>query len=155
MKYLLCSLITCLAFFACYAQGYRLEGMELKPDGNIVFESGTANIKPESEAALRNVKKYLDDKTYITLLRVEGHVDGSGQDQTLSEARANAIATWLVNAGVDCMRLTPVGFGNTKPVSEIKAANNRIAFANAALKGRPIGGMPVDGGGKVAGDPCK
>jgi len=26
---------------------------------------------------------------------------------------------------------------------------------NAALRGKPIGGMPVDGGGKVAGDPCK
>lgn len=132
-----------------------MEGMEVKPEGAILFETGTATIKTESEAALRNTKKYLNDKTYITLLRIEGHVDGSGKDQALSEARANAIATWLVNAGVDCKRLIPVGFGNSKPVSEIKSANNRIVFANAALKGHPIGGMPVDGGGKVSGDPCK
>jgi OOP family OmpA-OmpF porin len=155
MRHLFATLTACLAFAAAGAQGYHMEGMEVKPESNIVFETGTANIKPESEAALRNIKKYLDDKTYITLLRIEGHVDGGAQDQKLSEARANAIAKWLVSAGVDCKRLIPVGFGNTKPVSEIKAANNRIAFCNAALKGHAIGGMPADGGGAVAGDPCK
>ena len=62
--------------------------------------------------------------------------------------------------GIDCKRLIPVGFGETKPVApndtpDNKAQNRRTAFVNAALKGKPIGGMPVDGGGKVAGDPCK
>ena len=36
-----------------------------------------------------------------------------------------------------------------------KAQNRRTSFVNASLKGKPIGGMPVDGGGKVSGDPCK
>ncbi|MBP6608828.1 MAG: carboxypeptidase regulatory-like domain-containing protein, partial [Deltaproteobacteria bacterium] len=35
-----------------------------------------------------------------------------------------------------------------------RAQNRRVAFVNAALRGRPIGGMPIDGGGKVAGDLC-
>jgi len=30
----------------------------------------------------------------------------------------------------------------------------RTLFVNAALRGKAIGGMPVDGNGQVAGDPC-
>jgi len=69
------------------------------------------------------------------------------------------VARGLVEKGVDCKRLVPVGFANTKPVAENatpegKAKNCRMAFVNAALRDRPIGGLPVDGDGKLAGDPC-
>jgi OOP family OmpA-OmpF porin len=53
-----------------------------------------------------------------------------------------------------------VGFGGSKPVAsnttpEGRGQNRRVAFINAALRGRAIGGMPLDGGGKVAsGDLC-
>jgi OOP family OmpA-OmpF porin len=132
-----------------------MNGMEVVPSTGIFFKIGTATLSPESDKALNIIKAYLDSKTYVSLMRIEGHVDGSSQDQALSEARANAVVKWLIDAGVDCKRLIPVGFGNTKPVSEVHAANNRISFVNAMLKGRAIGGMPVDGSGKVAGDPCK
>lgn len=36
-----------------------------------------------------------------------------------------------------------------------KAQNRRTGFVIAALNGKPIAGVPVNGGGKVAGDPCK
>ena len=70
------------------------------------------------------------------------------------------MARKLVSLGVDCKRLVPVGFGGTKPVAENttpdgKAQNRRITFVAAALRGVLIGGMPADGGGKVAGDPCE
>ena len=66
----------------------------------------------------------------------------------------------MVAVGIKCDRLIPVGFGSAKPIvpndtPDHKAQNRRIAFVNAALRGRAIGGMPVDGGGKVAGDPCR
>jgi OOP family OmpA-OmpF porin len=53
----------------------------------------------------------------------------------------------------------PVGFGHTRPIvpndtTENRARNRRVAFVRAALNGRSIGGEPLDGGGKVAGDPC-
>jgi len=37
---------------------------------------------------------------------------------------------------------------------ENKAQNRRVTFVPAELRGRLIGGLPADGGGKVAGDPC-
>ncbi|MFN8252063.1 MAG: OmpA family protein [Ferruginibacter sp.] len=144
------------------AQDYQLEGNEVKISKAIIFETGTDKLKPESNAALEIIKQYLTDKSYISTLRVEGHTDNNGNvsaNQTLSEKRALAVCKKLVEMGVDCKRLLPVGFGGSKPVAENssaegKAQNRRTSFINAALRGRLIGGMPADGGGKVAGDPC-
>jgi len=94
---------------------------------------------------------------------VEGHTDNSAATpvgQALTEKRALAACKWLVENGIDCKRLIAVGFGSTKPVVSNdnpldKAQNRRIEFIPAALRGKAIGGMPLDGGGVVAGDPCK
>ena len=133
---------------------YWIEQNEVRTEHVISFATGKAEILPESLPALVTIKKYLEDKSYISLLRVEGHVSCGPGAQALSEARALAVCRWLINAGVDCKRLLPVGFGCTKPIMDVDYDNGRITFVNAALKGRAIGGMPVDGGGKVAGDPC-
>ena len=140
-----------------------IEGNQLKLSSPVVFETGSDKLKPESDAVLAHVKEYLDAKSYISLLRIEVHTDSQGgteANQKLSEKRALAVARWLVAKGVPCGRLIAVGFGETKPVAtnataEGRAQNRRTMFVNAALRGRPIGGMPVDGGGKVAGDVCK
>jgi OOP family OmpA-OmpF porin len=161
MKYCLLFLFTFLNI-ASFAQDYKLEGNEVKIEKPVLFESGSAKLKPESTAALEIIKKYLDDKSYISLLRVECHTDNAGDNdasQVLSEKRALSVCAALVKMGADCKRLIAVGFGGTKPVAdngtpEGKAANRRVSFINAALRSRPIGGMPVDGGGKVAADIC-
>jgi OOP family OmpA-OmpF porin len=142
---------------------FQMENGALKLPAPITFVTGGDKVNPDSAAALDHVAAYLKAKDYITLLRIEVHTDTDGSaeaNQKLSEQRAMAIARELIGRGVTCDRLIPVGFGGTKPVApndtpENKALNRRAVFANAALKGRPIGGMPVDGGGKVAGDPCK
>jgi OOP family OmpA-OmpF porin len=158
-----CFLIIFLGFFqATIAQSFKIENNQLVVPDPIVFETGTAKIKPESESALNHVKTYLETKTFISLLRIEGHTDNQGnkeKNQKLSEQRALAIAKWLINKGIDCKRLVAVGFGDTKPIAENatpegRNQNRRTVFVNAALRGRSIGGMPTDGGGKVAGDSC-
>ncbi len=142
---------------------FQLDGNALVLPESIVFESGNDKLKPASDAALKHVVAYLTDKTYISLLRVENHSDNAGDAklaQSLSERRALAITRWLVAHGISCQRLIPVGFGASKPIAsnatpDGQAANRRSTFVNAMLRGRAIGGMPVDGGGVVAGDPCK
>jgi len=144
------------------AQDYKLEGSEVKLTAEIKFGAASAVLLPESDEALTIIKKYLDDKSYISLLRVEGHTAGEGLagDQALSEKRALAVCKRLVEMGVDCKRLIAVGFGNQKPVADNstaagRAANKRIAFVNVSLRGHVIGGLPTDGGGNVAaGDLC-
>jgi OOP family OmpA-OmpF porin len=142
---------------------FELEGNMLKIPGPVVFKTDSDQLAPESSVVLEHVRNYLQAKSYISLMRIEGHLDGAGNSaalQTLSEKRAMAVARWLVAHGIDCQRLLPVGFGSNKPIAdnrtpEGKAQNRRISFVNAALRGRAIGGFPLDGGGKVAGDPCK
>ncbi len=155
--------ILILTGFCSKAQDYKLEGNEVKISQSILFETASSKLKPESDAALLIIKKYLDDKSYITLLRVEGHSDNTGRpesNQQLTQNRALAVCIRLVELGVDCKRLLPVGFGRNKPVAsndtpEGKSQNNRISFINVSLRGHAIGGMPEDGGGVVAGDVCK
>lgn len=143
------------------AMNFEVENGQLKLPGPVMFETGKSVLKPESDAVLDVVQKYLEAKPAITLLRIEGHTDNVGiaaDNQRLSEGRAMAVAQWLVAKGISCKRLLPTGFGQDKPIADNKTPegreqNRRTAFINAELKGKAIGGMPVDGGGKVAGDP--
>ncbi len=128
---------------------YSLDGNRLELPSPIVF-TGEA-LDPASDPALEHVRGYLAAKDYITVLRVEGHAD----DQAQSERRALAVARWLIAHGIDCKRLIAVGFGPTKPIADAstpegRAQNTRIELHNAQLRGRAIGGAPVDGGGQLA-----
>jgi OOP family OmpA-OmpF porin len=142
---------------------FKMKGDELELPGAIVYETNSDVIKPESEPVLQIVHDYLDQEEDITMLRIEGHTDSDGADAAnmdLSKRRAMSVSRWLVGKGIDCKRLMPVGFGETKPIAsndtpDGKAQNRRTAFVNAARKGKPVGGKPVDGGGQVAGDPCQ
>lgn len=139
-----------------------LDGHRLVLPGAIGFATATATITPESDGAIAAAAAWLQSKSAITTVRVEGHLDSDGDasaGQALTEARAMAVARALVAKGVDCKRIVAVGFGANKPVAdngtaEGKAQNRRVELHNAAMLNRPIGGMPLDGGGRVAGDVC-
>lgn len=79
MKYCLLFLFNCTSLFAI-AQDYKLDGNEVKIEKPVLFEAGSAKLKAESTAALAIIKKYLDDKSYISLLRVECHTDNGGSE---------------------------------------------------------------------------
>lgn len=124
-----------------------------------VWKTGSAELTAESQAVVAGVAQFLASKASITTLRIEGHVADGAEAQALSELRAAAVAKALVAAGVDCQRLIVTGFGATKPVAATdtmagRTANTRITLVPAALRGKAIGGMPTDGGGKVVGSAC-
>jgi len=156
-------LISAIVNPALAQPAYKIEGSEVKIDKPILFKTASAVLKPESDEALNIIKQYLEDKSYISLLRIEGHTDTDGDayaNQILSERRALAVCIRLRELGVDCKRLIAVGFGGNKPVADNstvagKAENRRISFINVALRGRVIGGLPEDGGGRVAGKVCE
>ena len=103
--------------------------------GKIRFDSGRATIDPDSAGLL--------DRLIETALRcpsanieIAGHTDADGEDgfnQALSEKRAQAVADFLVKAGLPAERFTAMGYGSTQPVAgndtyEGKAQNRRIDF---------------------------
>jgi OOP family OmpA-OmpF porin len=156
------SLFTCLFLFIIaftQAQLPKIENNQLVLDKPVSFKTASNELTDEGKAALQQVKDFLVAKEYVSLLRVEAHSDNEN-DQKLTEQRALAACRWLTDNGIDCKRVIPVGFGNTKPIEsndtpEGKANNRRIVFAIAGLRGKMIGGLPADGGGVVAGDACK
>lgn len=152
-----------LLSFTFQTREYKIENNELILPSSIEFKTGTAELLPSSDSALHHIQNYLKDKAYITMIRIEGHTDNIGKEeanQLLSEKRALAVGKWLENHEIDCKRMICVGFGSSKPketneTAEGRAANQRISIYNAEMRKVRIGGMPIDGGGKKAGDVCR
>lgn len=132
------------------------------PSRPVTYATGAADVTPDGDVVLAAVAAFLASKETMTQVRIEVHTDAQGSDdanQALSEARAVAAARALIRHGVACERLLPVGFGETKPIAdnrtaEGRAQNRRTEFAPVALRGKVIGGLPPDGGGRIAGDAC-
>lgn len=138
----------------------KQEGNKLTLPGAIVFETGKAVIKTESEPVLEQLHAFLEGKKQITLVRIEGHTDNVGKpadNLKLSGDRALAVKNWLVNKGVDGKRLISVGFGDTKPVAdnakeEGRAQNRRTEFIVVEVGSKAWMGADPIGGGTVFGD---
>ncbi len=141
------------------AQELRRDGHEMVLPQPLAFAPGSPDLLTQSEPGLELIRAYLARQPSITLLRIEGHVTDGADEQArlvLSLKRSQSVALWLVAHGVECKRLIPVGFGSSKPRHPAgDARNERIEFVNAALRGRPIGGLPVEGGGVALDWDCR
>lgn len=101
----------------------------------IQFETGKDVIKKTSYGILDNVAAIMQANPSY-LLTINGHTDNQGDDaknMTLSQKRAEAVKAYLVKKGIDASRLTPVGFGETKPKATNdtpagRAENRRVEF---------------------------
>jgi outer membrane protein OmpA-like peptidoglycan-associated protein len=103
----------------------------------VLFDFNKSTLQPSSDATLQPAANLMATDKALKL-EVQGHTDNVGNDaynQTLSEARAKAVATWLTQHGVAADRLTAKGYGKTKPVAdngsdEGRAKNRRVEIAN-------------------------
>ncbi len=94
----------------------------------ILFDTGKATIKPESQAALAPIGELLKSDAALEL-EVQGHTDNVGAaaaNLKLSQDRAAAVKAYLVSAfSIAPDRLTTAGFGDTKPVGDNKTEAGR------------------------------
>jgi outer membrane protein OmpA-like peptidoglycan-associated protein len=99
----------------------------------VLFDTGKATIQPSSEKCLAEMAKLLT-KNPSWKMQVEGHTDNVGAADAnlkLSQARADAVRSWLGAHGVAAARLVAKGFGDSKPVAdnssdEGRAKNRRV-----------------------------
>jgi outer membrane protein OmpA-like peptidoglycan-associated protein len=102
------------------------------PSG-ITFDVNSAAIKGDFYGPLDQVSTTLMEYPK-TAIDVVGHASSDGDDnynQTLSEHRANSVSSYLMNSGVQSVRLTSFGMGETQPIADNstqagRAANRRV-----------------------------
>lgn len=85
---------------------------------NVFFETAKADLRPESLTELNRLKKLLEDNPQLRI-QLNGHTDNVGSDTdnlNLSDARARAVYSYLVENGIEASRLKSKGFGETKPI---------------------------------------
>lgn len=102
---------------------------------NIFFDTDRFELKETSYPELQKLKNFLSDNPTLRI-QIEGHTDNQGDrahNQTLSENRAIAVKSWLLNQGISADRLMAKGYADTRPVAdnnspEGRAQNRRTAF---------------------------
>ena len=141
---------------------YQIQNNALVLPGSIQFDTHAYDVKNVADPMLDFVAQYLKDKPYITKLRIEGHVYSEksiDENIKLSLQRAAMISYYLTTKGIDCNRLMPVAFGDTKPIAPVDECNllfnTRIDFFNAEINNKAIAGNAVDGFALKVFDPCE
>ena len=84
----------------------------------ILFDTGKSSIKKQSESVLQNITAILKEYPRAKF-SIDGHTDSVGSkalNQRLSEARASAVMTYLIENGIDSGRLTATGYGEENPI---------------------------------------
>jgi outer membrane protein OmpA-like peptidoglycan-associated protein len=102
-------------------------GVIVNMKSEILFDSGSAVLKPEAIAQIEKVgdvlAKYSDDR-----IRVEGHTDSTGTrkaNEDLSLRRASAVKAVLIGRGVKETQITALGMGEEKPIADNKTPEGK------------------------------
>ncbi len=102
----------------------------------VQFESGTAVITAETAGFVEEAAALLTANPDVRV-EVSGHTDTRGSDvsnQALSEARAAAVVTRLIELGVAEEQLVAIGYGESRPIhpddstQELQQENRRIEY---------------------------
>jgi len=114
------------------------EGVRVSMAGPLLFDTASAELRPEAEPVLRAVARAIRARSEI-LVRVEGHADARPirtfrypSNWELSSARAAAVIRRLMQlSGADGTRFTVVGYGDSRPARrgtspEDLARNRRV-----------------------------
>jgi outer membrane protein OmpA-like peptidoglycan-associated protein len=117
------------------------DNITLNMPGNITFAFDSSSLQPQFHPVLDNVAHTLTEYNQ-TVIEVAGHTDNVGTDaynQTLSQQRANSVASYLTGKGVLQQRMIVVGAGETHPIASNdteagRAQNRRVEITIVPVK---------------------
>ena len=97
---------------------------------NIFYEFGKWTLTSNSEQGLKELVKLLNDNPNITI-ELAAHTDMVGNNDAnkqLSLRRAQSVVDYLIQHGIKADRLTPVGYGEEKPVVVDEELHKQYTF---------------------------
>jgi chemotaxis protein MotB len=117
--------------------GFDREGLVIRLSGSYLFDSGRAELKPNSLAVLDTIANEL--RTSTNDISVDGHTDSNPIDSPryptnweLSSARALSVTRYFTEtSGIRAGRLMAAGYGEFRPIAtndtrEHRALNRRV-----------------------------
>lgn len=114
------------------------EGMTLRLDDRLLFESGQADLTAAGREALAQLQPVLT--SVDGQISVEGHTDNVPistarfpSNWELSSARAISVVRFLTEQGSSPDRLRAVGYGETRPIAANDMASGRAANRRVEL----------------------
>ncbi len=115
---------------------------------NIYYDYDKATLKPESNISLDGLVKTLNDNPKITI-ELRSHTDYRGNDDynmKLSQDRAKSCVDYLIGKGIDSVRLTARGMGESEPkiIDEKLAAQYPFFKVGDVLTEKFITELPKD-----------
>lgn len=125
----------CASTTAASVGGVKVVGDKIELDDHVNFATGEATILETSHGLLDRIALVLSAEANIASVEIQGHTDATGTpeaNQALSEARAKAVADYLVAKGVK-QALNPKGYGQTtllcnEDTADCHAKNRRVEF---------------------------
>jgi len=122
-----------------------ITGGKIRALEKIYFETSKAVIKSESYEILSQVAETLQANPQISKVEIQGHTDSRGKasyNLRLSERRAAAVRTHLIEQGVEGARLVARGYGEEEPIDpsenvQAYSKNRRVEFVILEEGGSP------------------
>jgi outer membrane protein OmpA-like peptidoglycan-associated protein len=103
---------------------------------DVNFETGKADLKPESFPVLDELVAFLNRKD-DERIEIGGHTDNVGKPAaniTLSMDRAKSVMAYIISKGIDANRLTAKGYGSLVPVESNATAAGRAINRRTEVK---------------------
>ena len=97
---------------------------------NIFYDFDKATLRPESQTALDELVKLLEENPNVTI-ELSAHTDYKGSEQyneRLSQRRAESVVNYLIEHGIAKDRLTPKGYGKQKPKTVKRKLTEKYPF---------------------------
>ena len=102
---------------------------------NVQFANNSFELNQSSKNELDKLANYIFK--YNINIQIEGHTDSVGNSDMnliLSENRAKAVNKYLIGRGVSKEKLTYIGYGSSKPISDNSSENGRALNRRTSFK---------------------
>jgi OmpA-OmpF porin, OOP family len=106
----------------------QIAGDRIVLRGKVHFGTRDARLRADSGQLLDEIAELLSAHPEIARVRIEGHTDNRGakaQNQKLSQDRADAVRSYLIEHGVAADRLEAMGYGASRPLVPNLGVRNR------------------------------